>query len=79
MAEWAEFYGIEPWGFEIEDLRHARLLGHVARVAGVKGLSDDVFSLATKHAVDPADGKSFVEHAKRVMGGIRPKRPRPGK
>jgi hypothetical protein len=24
-AEWQEFYGLEPWGFEAEDLRHGMM------------------------------------------------------
>lgn len=34
FMQWAEFYHIEPFGFEVEDLRHAELQATVANVSG---------------------------------------------
>jgi hypothetical protein len=39
LHDWAEFYMLEPWGSEVDDLRNAMLATTVARSAGAKDAS----------------------------------------
>ena len=53
FAEWGEYYVAEPWGFELDDLLHARLMALVGQAAeganGVEGGAVAVLHAAQQH------------------------------
>lgn len=45
LSEWRAFFDVEPWGFEVEDTRHAMQAFIAARAAGSKSAKLDTFRL----------------------------------
>lgn len=50
LLEWGEYFQLEPWGFELEDLLHARLMALVAGVAGADATYRDFLLVAPDDA-----------------------------
>jgi hypothetical protein len=55
LAEWAEYYAVEPWGFELTDLQQARLMALVAQVAGAKEVTYRDFLLDRPEEAEPEE------------------------
>ena len=47
LAEWADFYGREPWGFHVSDVQHGMLNATVAAVAGAQDITPKTFMLSS--------------------------------
>lgn len=47
-AEWVEFYGLEPWGFDISDSALGTLASTVAASAGAKDVKPEDFMLGPR-------------------------------
>lgn len=57
-----------------DDARHAVLLATIARAAGAKNAKPSDFSMAkAPDHLDPSDGKSFVQHVKKVLDAVKPR------
>lgn len=67
--EWAEFYELEPWGFEVEDMRMAMICASIFRAAGAKNVKPRDFLMGTplSEEVDP-DPKDFAKTLARMFG-----------
>lgn len=44
-AEWVEYFGLEPWGFDVDDAGMGTLAATIAAAAGAKGLKPQDFML----------------------------------
>lgn len=65
-----EFYALEPWGFSVEDLRHARASEVVARAAGAKEVSthDFMMSPPTPDEIEEIERDRLIEQMKKAFG-----------
>jgi len=55
FQEWMTYYSLEPWGFDVEDARHAILNSSVLRAAGAKSVKPEQFSMVHKEPVTMLD------------------------
>lgn len=55
LAGWTEYYGREPWGFPVEDMRAAMQMHVAVQIGGSTDLSLEDFSLAQRLADGPPE------------------------
>lgn len=67
LTEWAAFYSLEPWGFEVDERRFGMLGWAILKTVGWDGKPDD-FTIVPKPA------ESGVTKLIRALGGeVRPR------
>lgn len=69
FLEWAEFYELEPWGFEVEDMRMSMICASIFRAAGAKNVKPRDFLMGTplSEEVEP-DPKDFARTLVQMFG-----------
>ena len=68
FAEWAAFYNLEPWGFEVEDHRLGIIAASLFRAQGNKEAQPRDFMMRPPEE-EVLSGKALVEQLKAAFGG----------
>ncbi len=68
FQEWCEFYALEPWGFDIEDVRHGALISYIVRALGGNRDARPTDFMMGEHGRQEVDD---LEKARSLFGGGR--------
>lgn len=76
--EWAEFYRLEPWGFNIEDARLGILAAVIAKSQGAKHVEPHHFMMGNPAEDDSEPSPEEVTDRLKALLGAQPVPPKEG-
>ena len=75
MAEWREFYALEPWGFPVDDLRHGLLCATYLAPHYPKGRAPDPRDFMVRRPPEcEMTPKETVAYFRAALGGTSKKK-----